>query len=77
MQDTVGKTVQRARLRKGLTLRQLHDLTGVAIGAINRLEKGHTRAPHGETLRRIAPALGLDFDDLLDQLEAEVAEVAS
>lgn len=57
--------IRQARAEKGLTLRQLADLSGVDFKAINRIEKGHTRRPHNPTLVALAPHLGLDLGVLL------------
>jgi transcriptional regulator with XRE-family HTH domain len=66
----VGERIRRARMAKGYSLRKLHDLSGVAIGAIHRLETGKTADPLGQTLYRICPHLDLDPDEMIDVIEA-------
>lgn len=67
--ETVAKTIQRARYAKGLTLRQLSEVSGVSVGTIQRLESGNGN-PQGSTIFRLADALDLDPDPLLDAMEA-------
>ena len=56
-------------MAKGYSLRKLHQLSGVAVGAIQRLETGKTE-PLGQTLYRLCPHLDLDPDEMLDVIEA-------
>lgn len=67
--QSLATTLQRARFAKGLSLRQLSDLSGVSVGAIKRAEAG-TSTPYGQTIFRLAEQLDLDPDKLLDALEA-------
>lgn len=69
MKETVAKVIQRARYAKGLSLRQLSEVSGVSVGAIHRLESGNG-SPQGHTIFRLAEPLGLDPDELLDAMEA-------
>jgi DNA-binding XRE family transcriptional regulator len=48
------------RHRRGLTQRQLSELSGVQQADISRIERGETR-PTTVTARRLADALGADF----------------
>lgn len=64
----LARTMQRARYEKGLSIRQLHALSGVAVKTITRIEAGKGR-PHGQTIFRLAPHLDLDGNELLDLME--------
>lgn len=75
MKETVAKVIQRGRYAKDLSLRQLSQVSGVSVGTIQRLEAG-TGTPQGSTVFRLAQALDLDPDTLLDLMEAEQADQA-
>lgn len=67
MTDTpsLARTLQVARYQKDLSLRQLHEASGVSLKTLHRLEAG-VGNPHGRTLFRLAKALDLDPYQLLD-----------
>jgi ribosome-binding protein aMBF1 (putative translation factor) len=48
------------RHRRGLTQRQLSELSGIQQADISRIERGETQ-PNTVTARRLAEALGVDF----------------
>lgn len=49
--------MQMRRLRKGITLRQLEELTGIGNGYISKLEQGQV-PPNLNTISRILSAMG-------------------
>jgi transcriptional regulator with XRE-family HTH domain len=53
------------RERRLLTQRELAELVGISEGAINRVERGVHR-PRLSTIRKLAIALGVAVDDLVD-----------
>jgi transcriptional regulator with XRE-family HTH domain len=55
----LGKVLQTARLRKGLTQSQLAKMVGYSQRSISDLEQGHTQI-HAVALHRIAKALSID-----------------
>ena len=61
----LAKRVRTARLKTGLTQRDLGERAGMDQAVISKLERGFHR-PRIDTLRRIADALGLTVTDLLD-----------
>ena len=65
---TLGDSLKKARLEKGLTQKQLGELCGMADSAIRRYENS-TAKPKIATLRRITNALGLKLYDLGNILE--------
>lgn len=63
MADTPMK---RARLAKGMTLRELSDITGLSPAFLSEVETGKAN-PTLDSLRRIAKGLGLSLFDLLTE----------
>lgn len=58
----------RTRARRGLTLRQLSELSGISEDAITAAEQARRR-PRLTTLAKLSEALELDIDDVVDDLE--------
>jgi transcriptional regulator with XRE-family HTH domain len=75
MTVSLSLLIRTARAEKGLTLRQLADLSGVDFKAINRIEKGHTKRPHLQTLAALASHLDIELQELVAAGSPE--EVAS
>ena len=57
-QKDIGHRVQTLRKRRGLTMRELADRTGLSQGQVSRLENGRQGLRSG-TLMRLAEALGV------------------
>ena len=70
MRETVGTRIAKARHTKGLSLRQLRDLSGIAVNTIRRLENDEG-SPFARSIYRVAESLDLDVDELIDLLELE------
>jgi transcriptional regulator with XRE-family HTH domain len=66
----------RLRGRRGLTQRQLANLADLTIETISDIERGDTTRPQLATIRKLAAALEMDFDELVELL-ADTAEEAS
>ncbi len=62
---TIGKRIKQVRNEKGLTQKQLGELSKTSEGTVRQYEIGK-RQPRLEQLRRIAAALGVDWTDLVD-----------
>jgi transcriptional regulator with XRE-family HTH domain len=62
-QTELGSYITKTREAKGLTLRALAETAKVGIGSLSEIENGR-RLARTETLRRIAEALGIDWEDL-------------
>jgi transcriptional regulator with XRE-family HTH domain len=60
----IGPRLKSWRLKRGFTLGDLSDVTGVSASTISRLEAGK-RAPNLELVVPIARALRLELDDLV------------
>jgi len=61
----LAKKVKELRKRKGLSQEELTENSGLSLRTIQRIENGETE-PTGETLRRIANALKVNPDELID-----------
>nr|WP_293299582.1 helix-turn-helix domain-containing protein [Allomuricauda sp.] len=63
--DDLGQSICVLRKSKGLTQEKLADSAQINLRTLQRIEKGHTN-PHGETLKRIADALEVPMDELME-----------
>ncbi|QHT65493.1 helix-turn-helix domain-containing protein [Rhodocytophaga rosea] len=63
--SALNKRVKELRLRKGLSQEQLAEDAGLSLRTIQRIENGET-LPHGDTLTRLAIALKVSPDDIID-----------
>ena len=61
-----GKLIKEVRLKKGLTQKQLSERCGIADSNIRKYENGH-QTPKWETLKRIADALDIGIEELMDK----------
>ena len=62
----IGTRIRNMRKRMGLTLKQLSDSADISLQVLQRIETGSIR-PNIEHLEKIAPALGIEIVDLLDE----------
>jgi transcriptional regulator with XRE-family HTH domain len=67
MPTTLGEKIRHHRKQKGYSLDKLADLTDSSKSYIWELENRDTRKPSGEKLTRIADALSVTTDYLLDE----------
>ncbi|MBV1923561.1 MAG: helix-turn-helix domain-containing protein [Flavobacteriaceae bacterium] len=61
----LAKRVKELRKRKGLSQEELTENSGLSLRTIQRIENGETD-PTGDSLRRIASALNVNPDELID-----------
>ena len=60
LSDThAGWWLRRHRQAAGLTQEELAQRAGLSVRAVSNLERGQTRMPHPNSLRRVARSLGL------------------
>lgn len=59
VQPLFGELLRAQRTRRGVTQRQLADLSTISIRAIRDLERGRAHRPRRDTVRLIADGLGL------------------
>jgi predicted ATPase/DNA-binding CsgD family transcriptional regulator len=60
---TLAELLRQQRTAAGLTQEELAERARISVRAISDLERGVRRAPHKDTLRRLADALNLSEDD--------------
>ena len=63
--EAIAERIKEFRLRKGHSQEQLAALSGLNLRTIQRIEKGET-VPRGDSLQRLALALQVTPDDLID-----------
>ncbi len=63
--DAVGPRLKQLRLRRGITLTDLAEETGISVSTLSRLETG-LRRPTLEQLLPLARAHGVTIDELVD-----------
>lgn len=61
----LGERLQSVRKRRGLTQRQLAELSGVSLSLIRKIEQGERDDTRMDTLRKLAVALGCPLSKLL------------
>jgi transcriptional regulator with XRE-family HTH domain len=61
----IGRTVQQARRRLGLTQKDLAETADVSVAWLSKLENGRGAAPRMDYLGKMADAVGLDVHDLV------------
>jgi len=66
----LGRVVQTARKRAGLTQQALCQKSGLSYSTLAKIERGAIRAPSVFTIRHIAATLGVSLDDLLQNVSA-------
>jgi len=66
----LAKKIKELRTRKGFSQDELADTAGVNLRTVQRIESGETE-PRGDTLKRLAGALGVTSDELIDWAEQE------
>ena len=64
---SIGERIQRGRKAAELSLNALAEVSGVSKGYISQLENGGSANPSIDTLKKIAVALGLTPQDLLEE----------
>lgn len=73
---STGENIKRIRKSKGLTQKKLGELSGINEAQIRRYELGKKNAnPKKETLQKIATALDVSVNDLLDW--QDIPEIAN
>ena len=63
---TIGEKIKHWRQKKGLTQKQIAEKAGLTIATIGRIEADIRHGTNITTLQRIADALGISLDKLLN-----------
>ena len=64
--STIGKNIKRLRHEKGLSQDKLSKLADLSLNTIVKIENGVNQNPTFETLQKIAKALEVKMDDLIN-----------
>jgi len=64
--DNLAKNVEKLRKQKGLSQERLARLADVANNTIIKMESGENKNPTLETLRKVAKALDVSVDELIN-----------
>ncbi len=63
--QTIGETIRKYRLQKGISQDKLSKFADVAFHTIVKIESGDTPNPTIDTVKKVAAALGVSVDELL------------
>jgi transcriptional regulator with XRE-family HTH domain len=63
-----GDVIKYHRTRQRLSQQKLAEKAGLSLGQISRIESGKIESPHFATIEKLADALGLPEDDLIELL---------
>ena len=66
----LAKKIKELRVRKGFSQEQLAEAAQINLRTVQRIESGETE-PRGDTLQRLASALNVTADELIDWAEQE------
>ena len=66
----ITEILKRARLKKGVTVKQMAELLGVTKSTVYELEQGK-HSPTYSSIQRYAEVLGLDVETVLKQAQPE------
>jgi transcriptional regulator with XRE-family HTH domain len=70
--ERFGVALRRKRLEQNLSQERLADLAEMGRSHVNRIETGEIYRPEPETIDKLAAALGITTDDLLENVEPPV-----
>lgn len=73
---TLGEHIRELRTTAGLSQAELGKAAGVTGSAVSQLESGLSKTPKAETLLKVAKALGVDPNQLLER-SAVASQLAS
>jgi len=74
VQPEFGKYLQQLRLDKGLSIRQLANLSKVSHSYLSQIENGERGVPSPDVLKKLAPPLSITYEELM-QAAAYIEEV--
>jgi len=64
--STIAKNIKKYRAKRGISQDKLSKLAGITLHTITKIESGATPDPRIETVKKIADALGVSIDDLME-----------
>jgi transcriptional regulator with XRE-family HTH domain len=62
-----GLYIKQKRKKRNMSLVEISTLSGVSIAQISRVENGKRGIPRPETIKKLATALGMGYEDLMVQ----------
>ena len=65
--STISKNIRKLREQKGISQDRLSKLADISLNTIAKLELDETQNPTIETLQKIAKALGVKVEDLIQK----------
>jgi transcriptional regulator with XRE-family HTH domain len=68
--ENLASKIKALRKRKGFSQEQLAEVSTLSLRTVQRIEKGET-IPHGDSLRKLTLALGVNPDDILEWAPTE------
>lgn len=71
--DKTIEALRRARKEKGLTLKEVSEITGISVGTVNKIFSGGINSIKTETAEKLARALGVDYARLAAAPTCEIA----
>ena len=77
MPDQFGSLIKHIRQEKGMSLKEVSELSGISQSYINRIEKGERKKPSYSMIERLAEALDVDTNKLLSITHKESQEFSS
>ena len=74
---TLGDVIREFRALNGITMEEFSNMSGLSKSYISMLEnnkdpRGKAITPSLETIEKVASAIGVDLDDLVNQIEQDV-----
>jgi transcriptional regulator with XRE-family HTH domain len=66
---TLGEKVRQTREKLGMNQKQLAEASGITQATISRIESGQVKELKSEALKRLAKALGITVDYLVDKTD--------
>lgn len=58
------------RMKRHISQQELAQGAGISLGQVSRIESGNIKRPQWRTLRKLAQALDVEVDDLIDDTNA-------
>lgn len=62
----IGKNIRKIRQQKKLSQERLARLTDISLNTLTKIESGFTKKPSIQTIHKIAKALGVSLDALVE-----------
>lgn len=62
----IGTNIKKLRRQKKFSQEKLARLTDISLNTLTKIESGFTKKPSIQTIHKIAKALGISLDDLVE-----------